>query len=274
MLSINAFVGYEVVKKSNVEIDIFKPETGYEVNVSGTESNFEQTATQEDTDFVLLDEVFFYKHIASLYDNLMSYDIDVKEVDRELNNVLLAHMVATDLSEQTWHIMFNNLMRTVPREVNVVEYYYPLAVYKHMKDCELDHTCDADGVVSCSDMVSALENYKCESFDEYVFRRVNEMDISSIRDALYRIIGYGYTINDVKGELDTIYKLCTVPMGVDEEVWFNSFAKLLETVNEFENVCEVYYDLANFVHQIECDFTHYTNEFDMTECDAVKRLGI
>lgn len=273
LLSINAFVGYKVIKKGNVELDKLEPEIGYEVNVQGTDVSAQRT-TAEDDEMVILDEVFFYKHITELYENLISHNIAITEIDRELNNVLLVRLGATDLSEQTWHIMFNNLMKTVPNDVNVVEYYYPLAVYRHISNCELEHTSGFDGEVSCTDILEAYNNYEIETFENYVIRRVNEMEINSIKDALYRILGYGYTLNDVKDELDTIYKFCTVPMGVDKDVWFSSFGKLLETVNEFENVCQVYYDLAKFIHQIECDYEHYINEFGMTECEAVKRLNI
>ena len=274
LLSINTFVGYKIVKANRVELD--SPPLQQEINVSGSSITAEAVGEEKISDNLvnIITNVEFYKHICELYDNLISHNIAVTEINRELNNVLLAHLVPTDIPEQTWDIMFNNLMKTVSGDVNVVEYYYPLALYKHVNECELEHTYNVDGTIQCSDMVTSLQNYQVESFENYVIRRVEEMEITTIKDALHRILGYGYSINDVKGELDIIYKVCTVPMGVDETFWYQSFSKLLETVNEFENVCGIYYDLANFIHQIECEYPHYINEFGMTECQKVKGLEL
>lgn len=204
----------------------------------------------------------------------MKYNISNVEVQRELNNILMSRMVSTDIDEQTWHIMFSNLMKTIPSDVNVIDYYYPLALYMHVEKCELDHSTNIDGVVTCSNLNEKFSNYNVESYQDYVVRRVNELNINSMKNALYRILGYGYSIQEVKHELENVYSFCTTPTCVNEEIWFMSFTKLLNTVNEYENVCEVYYDLANLLHQIECDYEHYINEFGMTECNAVKKMDM
>lgn len=270
-MSINAFVGYKIANKNKVVIEFEKPETSIEVDVQDSGVVIEQVDTSIMTESIT--DGAFYKHVCSLYENIMKYNISNTEVQRELNNILMARMVATELSEQTWHIMFNNLMKTIPNNVNVIDYYYPLALYMHMKDCELVHCSDGESLV-CDGLYEEFSNYTVESFQDYVVRRVNEMNINSMKDALYRLLGYGYSIEDVRPELERVYKFCTIPMCIDEEVWVMSFTKLLDTVNEYENVCEVYYDLANFIHQIECDYEHYINEFGMTECDMTKHLEV
>lgn len=235
---------------------------GEEVNVGN--SNIDIESEIKDT------QLEVSKQVLALYDRLFVSGCDMNLVNDELMNILLVKMVGIEVTEEQRVVLFNTLNKTVEPGVDVMEYYYPLAIYVHMTHCQsMLHLEESNGSIVCDSLKEKLSEFKIESFDEYVTRRIYENGSLALRDAIERLYSAGYSLSDVSVELDTIYRVCTVPTGIDEDIWNTIFAKLLTTTNEYENVCAVYYDLALFVHRLTCEYTHYVNMFGVTECQAV-----
>ena len=72
---------------------------------------------------------------AKLKANFISDDI----IRNELRNIIVCGSNATCVSEETWIALFGNLDRTISMYDNVVDYYYPLAKYVHLQECDLEH---------------------------------------------------------------------------------------------------------------------------------------
>ena len=161
-------------------------------------------------------------------------------------------------------VLFNALGRTVGEGVDVIEYYYPLAQYTHMSNCtEIDHNI-VDGKLTCRGLEQVANDFRIESFSDFVIRKALEVGSLTMTDSIQRILSSDYTLSECLPELEAIYILCSVPTDVDEDIWNQIFARLLTTTNEFENVCYVYYDLALLVHELTCEYPHYVNQFGVS----------
>lgn len=215
-------------------------------------------------------------YVSALYAKLKAAGLDDQVIDEEINNIVTYGYSYTDFSEEAWQDMFGNFLQTIDRCENVMDYYYPLAKYLHLEECDLTHTYSefGDGRITCFDID---EKYNKQmntaiSYTDYVISKVYESENEELIYQMDRIICSDEDTEECLLELKTIYELAVVPMCVPEEIWNASFKNLLGTVGVRENVCDVYYGLACFVHDLDCDFEHYTNEFGMQECEQVKLI--
>lgn len=210
-----------------------------------------------------------YELIAKLYNQIMSSDYPLDDIDRELNNILLVKLSNMKVTENDKNVLFHTLSMIVDDGVNVVDHFYPLAKYVHLQNCEQEHMINNSSEVECDVLNRDMKCIKLESFSEYVTRRAHETGSRSLIDAVDRINNSEYTLEECLNDLDAVYTVCVIPTDLSEELWQSLFSKLLTTTNEFENVCTVYYDLATFIHRMNCEYTHYVNDFGAVECEAV-----
>ena len=111
--------------------------------------------------------------------------------------------------------------------------------------------------------------------ENYVLNELYYSQEPSVVEQVNRIYSHNLTLSDVFEELDRIYLISMVPMCFEEDEWQMLFSKLLTTVNDRENVCTYYYDLALYIHTLVCDTDHTLNEFGTYECDEYKlKLGV
>lgn len=209
-----------------------------------------------------------YKDVCDLYDQLLVSGCDMNDVHRELQNVLLVKLTGTKVMSEERIVLFNTLGKTVPLDVDVVDYYYPLARYVHLKSCSQIHS-EVDGNVTCDTLVDMSNSFKVGTFSQYITNKVYESGSITLRDAIERINASDYSLEECLVELDAIYNVCTVPTDMSDELWNQLFGRLLTVTGEYENVCFVFYDLAVLVHKSVCYFPHYVNEFGATECDQM-----
>lgn len=263
----NMYIGTEILKElredKKVVFEVSAP------SVLESENEVELTQPKEETNIVPLmnetKEEDKYKELCELYDQLLISGCDMNDVHRELQNVLLVKLTGTKVMAEERIVLFNTLGKTVPIDVDVVDYYYPLATYVHLKSCpELIHN---DG--NCEALNKAADCFRVMSFGEFITNKVYESGSITLRDAIERINVSGYTLEEVLVELDAIYNVCSVPTDMSEELWNQLFGRLLTVTGEYENVCYVFYDLAVLVHKSVCDYPHYVNIFGSTECDGM-----
>ncbi len=285
MLTVNTYVGFRILDKlsdkdksviefndSSVEIilpqeSIVPPSSSLD-DITGSVGNDTTNNGYGNVDFdkIIIEEDTKHKELCALYDQLLVSGIDTKDIDRELSNILLVKLSGVEVNQEQRLVLFNSLRRTVAPNVDVIEYYYPLAQYTHMNNCtEVDHDI-VDGRLTCKGLEQVSSDFKIESFSEFVVRKALETGSLTMVDSIQRIMASDFTLSECLPELDAIYVLCSIPTDVSEELWMQLFGKLLTTTNEFENVCYVYYDLALLVHKLTCEYPHYVNQFGVTEC--------
>jgi len=263
----NMYIGCEILKELSEDKKIvFEVSTP---SVLESENEVELVQPKEESNIVpIVDSVKEqdeYKELCKIYDQLLISGCDMNDVHRELQNVLLVKITGTKVMAEERLVLFNVLGKTVPMDVDVVDYYYPLASYVHLKSCpELIHN---DG--KCEALTKAAEGFSVMSFGEFITNKVYESGSITLRDAIDRINVSDYTLEECLVELDAIYNVCTVPSDMSEELWNQLFGRLLTVTGEYENVCYVFYDLAVLVHKSVCEYPHYTNVFGATECDGM-----
>ena len=212
-------------------------------------------------------------YISGLYVKLKNAGIPDDIIKKELHNIMMCGYSYTDTTEEVWLSMFGNILPTVSWEYNIMDYYYPLAKYIHFKECELEHISEyGDGRVTCNTLQEEFNNNFYEiTYLDYVTDMVNTTDDVELITSLQRIINSNVDSEACLYELETIYEMAKIPMCVPEDLWNNQFRNLLQTVSNEENVCEIYYKLACYVHMLHCDYEHNITEFGTIECD-VKEL--
>lgn len=207
--------------------------------------------------------------VCELYDLLFINGCNLEDVNRELSNVLLVRLAGIKVTAEERLVLFNTLGKTVPLDVDVAEFYYPLAKYIHLKNChEIIHG-EKNGNIVCDELDNKVQTFTMMDFEEYISKKVAESGSINLRDSFERIKAYGYSLEDVLIELDAIYNVCSIPTDFGEDTWNLLFGRLLNTTTEFENVCYIYYDLAVLVHEAVCREEHYVNMFGSTECNAM-----
>lgn len=259
------YIGSEILKElredKNIVFEVSTP------SVLESQNEVELTQSIEETNIVPLlnepKEEDKYKELCELYDQLLVSGCNMNDIHRELQNILLVKLTGTKVMAEERLVLFNTLCRTIPIDVDVVEYYYPLAIYVHLKSCtEIMHN---DG--KCENLTKAAETFRVISFSEYITNKVYESGSITLRDAIERINSSGYTLEECLVELDAIYNVCSVPTDMSDELWNQLFSRLLTVTGEYENVCFVFYDLAVLVHKSVCNYPHYVNMFGATECE-------
>ena len=269
MLSINTYVGYKILNKDkNVENEVkYIDLTEYRgESVESVDDKTSNVVTLVVDNSNSNDE---YELIAKLYNQIMSSNYPLDDIDRELNNILLVKLANMNVTENDKNVLFHTLSMIVDDGVNVIDYFYPLAKYVHLQNCNQEHMINNFAEVECDSLNKDMSCIKLESFSEYVTRRAYKTGSRSLIEAVDRINNSDYTLEECLKDLDAVYTVCVIPTDLSEELWQSLFSKLLTTTNEFENVCSVYYDLATFIHRINCEYTHDVNVFGAVECEAV-----
>lgn len=296
-IAINTYVGARILSKNlNDKVNIKKEETSV-VNIIAEQAVFYESESEieitfeEKNVFEKLRDIFNASgcsideilgdcdintelYASALYMKLKSYNIPDDIIKAELENIMLLGYSYTDIDEKQWKTMFNQLLNTISNRDNVLDYYYPLAKYIHYNECSLEHKSEYnDGRITCDSLQEKFNKNFCNvSYLEYVTDMVNASDDLELINSLNRIINSESDKEACLYELENIYQISLVPMCVSEDVWNSYFKNLLKTVSCYENVCEVYYKLACFVHMLNCDYEHSISEFDTIQCESNKYL--
>ena len=254
---------YEIVFEAEASsVESIDSDLSSEGGLIATPVVSDESSIVEETDSTI-------QKVCELYDLLFINGCNLEDVNRELGNVLLVKLSGIKINAEERIVLFNTLGKTIPLDVDVVEFFYPLARYVHLKNChEIVHG-DEDGNVLCEDLKNKTQAFTMINFEEYIAKKVSESGSISLNDAYGRIKAYGYSLDEVLVELDAIYNVCSIPTDFGEDTWNLLFGRLLKTTTEFENVCYVYYDLAVLVHEAVCRDKHYVNMFGATECNSM-----
>ena len=263
--------GCGLVLNKNENSQIVFEETASNIESIDSDSEGELIATPvvSDESNIVVEQDNTIQKVCELYDLLFINGCNLQDVNRELSNVLLVRLAGIKVNAEERLVLFNTLGKTVPLDVDVAEFYYPLAKYVHLKNChEIIHG-DENGNIVCDDLNNKAQVFTMMDFEEYISKKVAESGSINLNDAYGRIKAYGYSLDEVLIELDAIYNVCSIPTDFGEDTWNLLFGRLLNTTNEFENVCYVYYDLAVLVHEAVCREEHYVNMFGATECESM-----
>ena len=298
VIAINTYVGYTMVLKSNnddVEYEdvpgieeVVTESLGEEFQVSENVGNqelsnneFTQLVNEFNSSNMSVEEILSTVnkgdslYASALYTKLKNYFLTDDVILQELENVVCFGTQATCVSEDMWNNLFGNLLGTISEYDNVIDYYYPLALYIHLHSCELEH----DKVffdetrVTCTNLENLL-NEKVPSFDykSYIIEMVETSDSDILKVQLNTILNSGVDFDDAINELEYVYQFSMVPTDLSEELWNMLFGTLMKTIDENSNVCSEYYDLAYYVHSLWCDFEHNMNEYERYECNTTSLI--
>ena len=209
---------------------------------------------------------------SALYMKLREAGLMDDTILKELHNVVTFGLVHPSIDGWKNDLLVENLNKSINYSTDAILYYYPLAAYIHLFDCEEEHEI-VEGRIKCdtiqNDLMEMNDNIL---FANYIVENILAMDDSApIKIALQRIINSKEDTETCIYELENIYKLAMIPRCVTEEE-MNSVIHLSNTLEERENPFEVYYDLAIFVHTLHhTDEEHYANEFGQWECLSVRQ---
>lgn len=206
---------------------------------------------------------------SALYAKLRYFGLTDDVILSELENIVCFGTQAACMSEEEWRVLFGNLDSTISMYDNVIDYYYPLASYVHRYECELEHEAlffDESRII-CSDIEQML-NDKMPEFDylAYIDEMVKASDNSILISKYLMIVNSGINMDVALSELENIYAVSVIPTGLSEELWNSLFGNLMKTVDDNENVCTFYYDLAYYIHGLWCDLEHRQNEYGTYQC--------
>lgn len=210
-------------------------------------------------------------YVSALYTKLKLCNIPSDIIKCELNNIIIYGSNATCMSDKDWHRLFGNLGNTISIYDNVVDYYYPLAKYIHLKECELEHSplFFDEFRITCNKIEELYNVYNPQiDIRDYFTEMVNLSNDIKLINQFNNLLNSGIDLDVLLCELENVYALSMVPTGLTDEEWLMCFGNLVKTVSLSENVCIYYYDLAFYIHQLWCDFEHELNQFGMYTCDA------
>lgn len=244
----------------------------------------------EETDFTKLDKIYKESKLdidtilkneirntelyaSALYTKLKNSSIPDDVIRHELSNIIIYGSNATCVDEETWYKLFGNLLGTISMYDNVVDYYYPLAKYVHLYSCDLEHSplfFDECRII-CDDIQDKYNSLNPQiDLRSYFIEMVSATNDIKLIEQFNRLLNSGIDLDILLGELENVYVLSMIPTGMSEEEWMYYFGNLVKTVDEYENVCIYYYDLAYYIHGLWCDFDHQLNEFNRYECESYK----
>ena len=256
--------------------------------VQGTDGNISIEEPTSEDEFTKLERVFSESgrtvdsilstedisselYVSALYTKLKLCNIPLDSIKCELNNIIVYGSNATCMSDAEWYGLFGNLVSTISMYDNVVDYYYPLAKYIHLKECELEHSpfFFDEYRVTCKRIEELYNVYNPQiDIKDYFTEMISLSSNIKLINQFNGLINSGIDLEVLLCELENVYALAMVPTGLTEEEWLMYFGNLMKTVSANENVCIYYYDLAYYVHQLWCDFDHELNQFGMYTCDA------
>ncbi len=286
IVAINLYAGCRAFKKSDNNI-VFKPkvESGV-VALEPASTPRGNSSSYRELDKIYLetglsvDEILrtydkdSIEYISGLYVKLHLSGLSDEVIEKELNNIMIMGFTYTDTTYEVWQMLFGNLLTTISEYDNVMDYYYPLAKCYHLSVCDLVHqeSVFGDGRVNCANIENALKDLFVDnlSYSEFVIDSVYKSGNDDIILWLENILTSDVDVDKCFLELENVYQMAVVPRCVPDDIWQECFGELCKTVLPDQNVCEVYYELACFVHELSCDFEHYINEYGTRECEASK----
>lgn len=178
------------------------------------------------------------------------------------------------MSDEEWKSLFGNLQDTINEYENVVFYYYPLALYLHRKECSLEHRPSEydDNLIVCDDISTRFATLQEEmSYGNYVKEMLEASNEQKLLEQFNKLCSLGNS-DDVLNELSLLYMYSQVPRCIPDEEYFGLFKILSGSVTEYENIFEVYQDLARFIHLLSCDFEHEVDEYGVHICQGLKKI--
>lgn len=212
-------------------------------------------------------------YASALYVKLKEAGLNNEDIKTELDNILAFSLTFTDMDEETWESLFGKLLPTIDEFENVMDYYYPLAIYVHLNECDLEHTPHEfdESRLTCA----ALEEINSQAFvsysnSDYIVEMIKSSQDEELIAQYNRIVSVGVDFDVALTELYNIYVLSQTPMCIDEDIYNELFKNLIITVGEYDNVFEVYNKLACYVHELNCDYEHYVDEYGTNVCEGMK----
>ena len=201
-------------------------------------------------------------YISALYTKLKRSSMPEDVIRNELSNIIIYGSNATCMTDEEWKYLFGNLSSTISIYDNVVDYYYPLAKYVHLYSCDLEHSplfFDEDRV-TCNDIQTKYNNLNLQiDIRSYFTDMVNVTNDNRLIEQFNTLLNSGIELDVLLNEIENVYVLSMIPMGMDYEDWISYFGNLIQTIDEDENVCMYYYDLAYYFHTLWCDLEHNLN---------------
>lgn len=300
-LAINIYVGSRIVKANRAtKIDNDLSSSTVEMvdenkfqNMTLSEKSVEQIGTpvtEEKNVFEKLQQIYLSSnrnfneilesedkkesiYASALYAKLKEAGLNDEDIKTELDNILAFSLTFTDMDEETWVSLFGKLLPTIDEFENVMDYYYPLAIYVHLNECELEHTPHEydESRLTCT----ALEEINSQAFvsysnSDYIVEMIKASGDKELIAQYNRIVNVGVDFDVALTELSNIYILSQTPMCIEENLYNELFSNLIITVGEYDNVFEVYNKLASYVHALNCDYEHYVDEYGVNVCEGLK----
>ena len=183
------------------------------------------------------------------YDNLLKYNLDIndEEIQKELLNVILSSTYPMGFSDEAYEKSFSILASTLTEEQNVFYCYYPLAIGGHLATCPKEHTKNEFDKLECSSIIEYIELLKTpEQVMEEHFG--NDEAFLRIKEAM---INNNLELEVYLKELENLALLSINPTDIySDELWNKLFGNLLATLNEDENLYDVYIHLAINYHNL------------------------
>lgn len=267
-------VEFNNYREVSVESEVL--ETQEEVSETDVFSRLDkmyESAGKDFNELLSIEDKFSELYASGLYAKLKSVGLSDEVIREEIDNILAFSLTFTDMDDQTWLRLFGNMESTISEYDNVIDYYYPLAIYVHKNECELSHTAHEfdEERMTCATLEEMAENAitMLPSID-YVIEMIKASEDEQVISEYKRIEAAGLDFNAVLGELNNMYILSQTPMCIDDEVYKELFSNLLTTVGEYDNVFVVYGELANYVHALNCDYEHSVDEYGVNVCEGIK----
>lgn len=197
-----------------------------------------------------------------MYHNISSRGVKVENAILELNKILDYYATDVKMTEE-YKEDFKEFLKTYDSEV--MQIYYPLAKCMHLYSCPLNHE-EYDNIISCDE----LEKYKYkatfESYEEYVARECLISYKDEVRIPFIRLYKSWIEMSILLEELNSVYYFGQAPIDMGDE-WEFYFSNLESTLKEEESLFETYYDLAVYIHKLDCTYNHTINSYDACICD-------
>lgn len=137
---------------------------GYEKNpISSTNLNEEISKYYQDHIDELNDVLnpdyheIHVKYGALVYQRLLNSGIKKEVILGELANVILEQQIPRCVSEEEWDANFGNIVSVLGETESMYEAYFCLSYLVHDELCDLEHTTNLYGAVTCDELSKAFE---------------------------------------------------------------------------------------------------------------------
>lgn len=211
---------------------------------------------------------------SALLKKIESYGIEKEQIIRELNNIMYLRLFPTDFDNETWLELFGGLCSTVDEYTNVTDYYYPLANVVHLMSCSNEHKVGDDGEISCELLQEELADFLSEmSYQNTIYESLVLYGDADLLSKFEKLMATGINMEEYLCELNTLFTLAINPTDCyDDETWNNLFGNLNKTLASGESLYDEYYELAKFIHLLDCTFEHQELEHGSLNCKGLEYI--